>query len=421
MAMGATTIAGFVNTTTPPRPAAATCRTGNCTFPLFSSLGICASCHDISSRIHSSAGNGKPLPLCEHSDYDGAPYHNYSLAYDDGQALLQGFNGKWPAGCGPAKGMTSRPGLYQTLHPSRTYNFRDQNTLLVSFAILQAPDEYALGLEEWEDLKMVGTECGLRFCGLIYNTSTQNGEFSEKVVFDGFERLPTSFRLTGDKALGMEAKIEAATGSSLFFPDQREHPSLGHVFQRTGLQLGLPHSAVGKYKGFVVSPLEVTQKTIETMGAFFRSNQTLDMVADVLSYSTNVTASFEAVARTMSNRIREIDATVVQGTSEQWVVHIRIQWGLLAGPFAVFIASVLLLIVTVRDAEKQGLGAMKEGLMDVLVHGPDNATREFLRAHDKKEHVAEIAMVRLEGMGGGQPELRGRISGSHYRKHISQQ
>jgi hypothetical protein len=53
--------------------------------------------------------------------------------------------------------------------------------------------------------------------------------------------------------------------------------------------------------------------------------QAINSINRALSNSTNITATFNNVARLMSYQMRDTNGSPVQGYTEQWVIYIRVR------------------------------------------------------------------------------------------------
>ncbi|KAK0736240.1 hypothetical protein B0T21DRAFT_177553 [Apiosordaria backusii] len=190
------------------QPPSLTCSTGNCTWPAFSSLALCSSCFDITSRIvkeekigttdentQSPFGPGMGNGLAQ------GYITNYVVPYKGNRRLLaQAFNGFVDVSV-PSVGESQQPwarvGLMPVFDPRDTFNFRDSGTLLASFAMVTPPRAYWDGNERWENTTMKATECALQFCARVHKPQMRNGPLNDTILLDSsaFERVPESWNM----------------------------------------------------------------------------------------------------------------------------------------------------------------------------------------------------------------------------------
>jgi hypothetical protein len=210
------------------------------------------------------------------------------------------------------------------------------------------------------------------------------------------------FQLTGVAAKSWQDTIDKDFGTSLVLSDL-------NTFERTDLQLTLPGNA-----SFPTSPqypdvavqrtLNITQRSIETMMFFLRDGSTISYISAALANSNNMTATFESAAWTATNRMREMDTGPLPGSVQQWTVYINVRWQFLILSELIFVATFIFAWVTRQNSRRLKLDALKDDLLEVLIHGLDSDTRNWLREQTDQKLWAET-VVRLEG-DGERVELR---------------
>lgn len=404
ISFGATAQIGFFNTSASraTQPSFLSCPSGNCTWPTYSSLGICASCADISSHILKEPGTGMPsgCDLASYTYVENITTYRIRLPGGRQSVVLDAGNGGPSKSCPEYRHLTHQVGVSIVFQPNDTISFQDSDTLLASFAVLQAPDDYWDNKTNWEDAAMVGTECAVSFCGSVYGETTlRNGLLDNPAVLHTLDRRPESFHSLQPASPDI---VDGYFKNSLTL-----NYTSPMVFPMSDLQLTVPKGA--NLPPDVQQTFNISQKTIETTIAFFRQNSTLDAVKEAFAGSTNISATFEEAANLMSNRIREADGTVLEGTVQQWTIHTEVRWHFIIFPALAFLASSVFFVGTVVESRRLRLETMKDGLLGVLLHGLDGDLRSAIRGQKRSSAQGlESTHVRLEDVGGG---LELRFSG----------
>jgi hypothetical protein len=156
---------GFAGSKSTSREPSFICETGNCTWPLHSSLAICSSCHDVSEHVTSAY----------HRDLWFAGPSEDLLYYRLSTLELGNSDGD------SGKVTSHRPlellSLNATNLPSETLSFQDMETLIAAFSILKSNDTWLRfrwdidpgnpGFANpplWADSRPEALECALYFC-----------------------------------------------------------------------------------------------------------------------------------------------------------------------------------------------------------------------------------------------------------------
>ncbi|KAH7144313.1 hypothetical protein B0J13DRAFT_635348 [Dactylonectria estremocensis] len=329
---------GFVNgsTSRTTEPPGVSCPTGNCSWPAYSTLGLCSTCADISSHMKTKTGNGMD-DRCHTSLVYWQNFTQYELPYGQNRTPVafhrgDGFSNS-TLSC-----RNTKLEVGVALRPNETYAFQNWNTLFASFAILHASNEYWDNKVRWEDDQVRATECGLRFCIQSYKPEMRNGEFKEVMIPMSFERDPESWQTGSDNTEFLEY-IEEDFGNSLAELYDGAYLGWHTVIPRSNLKLQIVDPN-GHLPNGLQRVFNITQKAITTMMA----NVDDDLAYSVnmaITDSTNIMASFENAARLISFRMREIDNATQIGTTEQWVIYIRVRWGFLAAPAILTVAAIV--------------------------------------------------------------------------------
>ncbi|OTA92913.1 hypothetical protein M434DRAFT_386502 [Hypoxylon sp. CO27-5] len=390
--LSTTSIFGFVNTSTTSssQPPLVYCRTGNCTWPTYSSIGICSRCLDISEYLVEERGIGIPDESIFSKCYDSSStfvtnYTTYAVSYSPARrALIQNTDGFARASsCLPR----THIGLSVVFRPNETYRFKDSDTLLASFALVELEADYWNNQTAIEDAKARATECALEFCGRVYEAQMRDGQVDESLMLKSTLKLNNSFRPLREIAPDLMDMVQEDSRNSLaeFYITGFRGDATGGietVLERTDLQIQIPQ--IANLPGDVQKSFNITQKSIVTMMNFLSANSTLDSITYAVSNSTNITTTFETAAHLISNRVREIDGSMANGFSEQWVIYIHVRWDYFYFPVIVLAAGYLFIIVVILDSFGFGPEVMKSDLLPTLLFGLDSQTRMSLR-NEKSE------------------------------------
>ncbi|KAI1752768.1 hypothetical protein F4782DRAFT_546401 [Xylaria castorea] len=344
------------------QPPSISCRTGNCTWPLYTSLGI----------FNKEQSLGMPdesvFSSCHDSSFTFTKnYTSYVVPYPGGRrVILQNFDGYVDdAECE----LRSRVGLSAAFQPSDTYSFKKSQTLLASFALLELSTDYWNNETPIEKATPKATECALEFCALAYETQMKNGLPTESIVSKSTARVNNSYSRSGNLTM------------------------LNGVIPRYDLQVTLSDDTDPKTSPRIFN---VTQKSIVTMASNLYQNATLESITYAISNTTNVTQTFDNAARLLTYRMREIDGSKALGVSEQWVVFIHVRWEFIIFPVIALISGYIFAIGAVIDSNRLELKTMKSDTIASLLWGLDSGTRQYLRFEEQQYNsYSDKFMVKL--------------------------
>ncbi|RSL72014.1 hypothetical protein CEP53_001302 [Fusarium sp. AF-6] len=186
----------------------------------------------------------------------------------------------------------------------------------------------------------------------------------------------------------------------------------GHMEPDIGLKLA---TQIGFVNASILGPdarlphdirreFNITQKSMVTM---MRSldDQVRQSINKGLSNSTDLTATFDNVARLLSYQMRDADRSEVEGKTEQWVIYIKVRWELISGPVLLLLAATLFSARVVMESRGIELETSKSEPLELLLYGFDAKSRDCLRADRKAGKSIEENIIQLEEAVEG-PELR---------------
>jgi hypothetical protein len=410
---------GFYNSsTTSNQSTAFTCSTGNCTWPIFTSMAFCSSCNDVSAQITKKSGIGWENATDQYVPKNmkfKADYTSYDLSYSHIKSLN-----------GPRFKDSNNEGFFNTLLTANsTSDFRDTisfqklNTLLISFTIMRAGPSFLSNESSWEDSTPIAMECALYLCANAYNASVERSRLTEQILGSWAIREPGSwkssdwFRPTGED--GDYEKWD------------EKHPSLSHQMSdhamfRTDLQLSIPQDQLAKLAPNLTDKFNITQGTIASTQKFlldwipspnklivypiYHNKNQHSPLAQVLWSSTNITTTFDNVAQSLTRHVRDTSGTTQTGIAKQWVIHFRMNWSFLALPIITVTLGCLYFSLILIYTARLGLPAWKESAMPTLAYGFDWKAQALLKSADlhplpAAQTLAKKLMIRFNDNGDG--------------------
>ncbi|KAI1110608.1 hypothetical protein F5Y14DRAFT_428140 [Nemania sp. NC0429] len=420
-----------------------TCPTGNCTFGVFSSLGVCSTCADVSSHLTRRRGSGGipgswfllPQSHNESRTYTDQTYTSYSLSSwspvsEWSTLTLSNYDGLRSTTDG-AKGYDGEPdintdtltAIQATVFPEGSIYFNNtiNSTVFVVFQIIQSGPGFLNNVSDWATTLPTATECGLYFCTKIFSSSVKEGTLNEDLLGTWSNRDPTSYQVTDAKAAYVRGGWDEAHNYSLFI-GERDYP-------RTDLQIFIPDDEALRAGLPEEQPrrFNISQATIMTTASWiwnkFAADQmkfpveTLykiesfrgtanDGAGQVIGNSTNLNATFRAVANSMTAYMRDLELETFpqHGTSETWVWYFRVRWVFAAPPLVFTVAGCLFLAYVIWETHSLGMAAWKDSTLATLAHGLDALTRAKLREayqNGAEEKSAREITAKVEKSWGG--------------------
>ncbi|KAF2964038.1 hypothetical protein GQX73_g9532 [Xylaria multiplex] len=383
--ISATLLIAVVNSSAsgPTQPPGTSCRTGNCTWPLYTTLGVCNTCFDVTEQVTKEKDFGMPDESVFSSCRDASStfmtnYTSYVLPYPGTRrVVLQNTDGYVDhAGCK----LRSRIGLSAAFQPSDTYMFKESQTLLASFGLLELSADYWNNLTVLEKATPRATECALEFCALAYETQMRDGRLTESIVSRSTTKVNGSYSPSGDLSPEILGYIQQDFGNSLltdlYEAFNRFSGRIYSIIPRHDLQVTLSDDMDLKN---LPGTFNITQMSIFTIAKDLCQNATLESITYAISNTTNITQTFENAARLLTYRMREVDGSKTLGFSEQWVVFTYVRWNFIIFPVIVLASGYIFTIGAVLDSSRLDLKTMKTDVIATLLWGLDAGTREYLR------------------------------------------
>ncbi|CAD0043582.1 unnamed protein product, partial [Aureobasidium pullulans] len=387
-----------------------TSMSGNCTWGEYASIAIRSTCFDISSHL-------KRTNLEESTDT------TTSISRKTSQATRS------TGTCGTYIGVLGcvDTEFYAVVaDPNLTLNFKDSQTLLAAFTTIRADDSYVLGSADWDAAPASAMECGLELSLNVYNSSVVNNVLVERILASASQKVPGSwlplanFNQDDLHPDGLEVDPGTLESNSIYH----------HTFlYRDDCALdpdALQRNISGQFK--------ITQKTIQSTVDFLTSlirpdndNATVKAVTQddqpalyiygspilqPLFSQTDLNTTFDAVARGMSNAIRNLGAEPMLGTTQHLVRYYQVRWAFLALPLSLITIGTIFFILSIIDAHRAKVPNWKANSIATMVHGPDELLQRELRikSHAHSLAIASETLAKLEWFPDGYALTAGQQS-----------
>lgn len=323
-------------------PPVAQCSTGNCTWPITPSLGVCGSCVDMTDEV-SYVCSELVEQNCSYSvpgtkQYglsQGQPVYNFSVS------VHEGSNGD--------------PALM--LKPFVTSHYNDSKTIYIEqFIQVEIPNATS------PDPTV--RACGLWFCIQAYNTTTRNGIQTQEIVGNWSEsniQYPV---------------IDFAESSSFDFtniPDEYNAPN-DTVFSISGdAVLSLTWDSLIDYT--------VNHGEGDEYAYYSGSDESGSDIAEALFNVTDWDYWIDQFALSMSNNVRQTgnvtsNPEIYDGQVFSSVSFVGVRWAWLAFPIAMLAGSIVFFAVTVWTTHKQHVRPWKSDPIALLLCSVDETIKE---------------------------------------------
>ncbi|KIV76897.1 hypothetical protein PV11_08747 [Exophiala sideris] len=328
------------------------CTTGNCTWPRYTSIGVCSQCFDVTTQVDKSCQTST-------TNASDADTFNPNLERPCTYILPNGLN---ISESGPGNAFVMSP------NTSNSINFVDQNGWAY-LSILSAMNA-TWTVDGTDQLSYVisdvnATECGVWLCERTYNGSVTNNTFSEQVVDTGT-----------DVELGQQ------TGFNVF-----DYQAIGTAFEGSGSDIAgiwTGYARVGNFFSELIIP--------SGPYASFLYSLDFDGLSKMMS---SLAASMTTHIRKTGN-VAEARVPAV-GTMWQDVAFVQVQWAWITLPAALVALALCFLVVTAVVNSRQGTKLWKGSSIAASYHPLSTDGRHVLKeaAHPRRVHrVAEDLNVR---------------------------
>lgn len=389
------------------------CSTGNCTWPVYTSAAVCSSCEDVSERMvrrQFHGRNGTNVPSVFNA-YEG-DYVKFELPY----ANIRNYVGRLEDQEEQGRVLPTFMTANTTINATRTVMFKDVKTLLMAFTVMRAPEGWLDRQLNWEDGKPEATECAIYLCANAYETRSENSIVKERVLGSWVHKTPGSHAAIPSTRENNTEAAEAwvkklgdmlfdgqvnRTDLQLLIPEEESTQLPLNIHREFNVSHAFIYSAMDYLLQFTKPKTQVPREigdeppdeTWGMLGAPWWSTSQ-PVVIDALWNSKNLTITFDNVARSLTNQIRNSSPDRHQGELKQWVIHVHVDWAYLAYPVSMLVGGILYVVLTMIESRHLCMPVWKESALPTLLHGFDDETQRLLRADGKA--AQRKALVRFE-------------------------
>ncbi|KAJ4369470.1 hypothetical protein N0V86_009305 [Didymella sp. IMI 355093] len=345
------------------------------------------------------------------ADYNKGEFVTFSLPYGNIRNYIGPFDNIKP---GERNAQRTYMTANSTFEADRTISFQHLDTLIMAIIIMRASDDFLASRSVWEDSKPTATECALYLCANAYQSTSENNMVSEQLLQSWTQKAPGSYKYDPESAYfpnntGADTWVESL-GNNLY--DARVN--------RTDLQLVIPKDMSTEYPDDMRREFNVSHSfifsAIDHLIKFSKQNlpncggpapdEAWDMlgvpwlndkmppIVDALWNSTDLTTTFDNVARSLTNQIRNSSPDRHQGRLQKWTIHVRVDWAYLAYPVTILVAGIIYVILTIIESTRLRLPVWKESALPTLLHGFDDETQKLLREDGRS--AQHRVLVRFE-------------------------
>jgi hypothetical protein len=371
------------------------CATGNCTWPLFSSAGVCSSCADVSSSLEPSADfgvNGVSVPWGLGEDYEG-DYTIWSLP----TANIRNYNNR----SNPAD--TKRPAtllvLNSTSLATNTIAHREHEALLMAFTTIRASGEFLEKNALWNETRPVATECALYLCAQAYQAVSVNNALQEHVVGSWSSREPWSYAFDYSYyTVPVNETLANETADELgnYLLDRTDlHHDLQLVIPYEGLPTALSmNRRFNVSQAFIVSTMTWLDQFVTKDGGEFDSGKGPWRGANNVGYP-GYRSPQPLIIDTLWNSTNSPQKQ--DGVLQRWTIHVQVNWWYLLFPIAMLTTGFVYVIMVIVESARLRLPVWKESARPTLLYGFSGETQRLLRAeHHSKEKVDMTVRYRMD-------------------------
>lgn len=340
------------------------CPSGNCTWPVTETLGVCHKCNDLRSAVAKSTMLQSPGYL-EVAAIERPHFPENLTRYSlPNGAWLDNVDGQTPYFL-----MTS----FGTGNVDSTASMKEVDTLVWSTTFLRVPKDSEKKLWPFE---IEATECALYYCVKAYNTSVTNGTISQtftinsnaKRVSGSWEPINTFNTVlngTEKQTLEFDRSQSRITRTDLMLGDK-------YNISQTAVD-GTSYYFENNFANTDIVGVEGLNGYYINQGASSEADDQYDYAPsamDPLYHSTDFEESFASLAESMSNIIRAGgDGRMrVMGKAGLPVTKFNVSWPWIALPAAVILLAVGQLLVTMWTSRNVPL--WKGSTLATMSRGP---------------------------------------------------
>ena len=376
------------------------CPAGECTWPEYKTLGVCSSCTDVSDLLQfkcqnetgdwlSSAGNTVVPLFPNETHYPGAFSCGYFMdAAQDGELLMSGYTLQ-PNSSLPGEGLILRTYELQNFD-SLAYNWSGSG----AYSDIQSPIEHFIVVSAadiasaYANSTPVAQECMLSWCEKTIQSNFSGGQYWEQILSEyvrlNTSKVPDVFQtrvLDGIKQYAIfNVTVYGSDPSTTYF-----------ILDKVQLATRFMFGSVLPSFGFVNSSTSSLSIRWYNRQSFWPRVYPYDY--NPWAPPNNISAYVQRFADAMTNEIRtnggDTEEVIGSGLLQ---TYIEISWGWFALPLVLQVATLLLLLGTMRRSYlSSNFPVWKGSSLATLTYGLSDHSRLEIRLEGGVENVRDIA------------------------------
>ncbi|KAL2064485.1 hypothetical protein VTL71DRAFT_4979 [Oculimacula yallundae] len=351
------------------QPVVPTCSTGNCTWPLYSSLAICPAVSNVTTNLKESGGGGSIAFTLSNGDRLFQSTDNAKLNITDDLRA-------------EAKSATA-------VYNRSSIAFSDVQNPLADFSVIF-----------YDYSKNVAVECLLELCVQTFNTSVTNGVADTTVVdHQTAASLGITFPLSTDFDMKLYIR-EPSPNYTLTMPTSAG--SVNYTMAAAtmlALQIWIGKVIPGYSTRWNRASSDSVDPFITAMDGVFVDGKFVDG-----DYMGKTGSLMDNIATAMTNNIRSsAGSSNHNGTAYENITYIHIEWKWLYFPIGLLILSFVFLTATIIKSHFSAVGIWKGSTLATMQVLTEETRRELgpLSTNSRITKSAEARDVRLRNVGGG--------------------
>jgi hypothetical protein len=363
------------------------CPSGNCTWPEFTTLGVCSACTDASNqnRIVSQTCSEEASPC--------------------------------PAGTGVGWDLTVANNAhlfrYGGMNISTAYGLTTSFFANVSEPIVNVTSLFQRNQGGAPSLPLFVTECVMYFCWQRIRSTVTAGKLTESVVStwtdDQIPFYPDTAEMeTGEPGMG-GAGVASSTSGTVFRGLQNGLVDLLTAEEYVqmaegGIEIYLPMGPFREIQG--IGSTRTTQIIYQAQSGTVPVDGPDDNVEDNQSNNKTIPSVglgnlLQNISISITNLMRNVDNTTAPVVGQLWnteaIVHVRWIWFIY--PIAVIILTLLFLVATIVQSSTPHIKVWKSSILAVLFHGLDDPVYDSSSGTLDNTHMkARAKQVKVEFM-----------------------
>ena len=309
------------------------CSTGNCTWPIVPSLGICGACTNVTGNLTASCKGGN------NEEYEGATYCNYTLP-----------SGTYSSTSSVSEGMSTSDDVFTSnMTTGEVYSCNtptaqrstsmsgclpDRPLYIANFEVISTPYLSNSG-------SLAAIECALWFCVESYNISVASNEPHQRVLSTTSKHTPATS--SGYRFLEILTDVNRTPNISV------SSDAYTTMFSAIDLSAKATYTSVSNG----MSGEESTTFSSDVAQALWSASSDWDTW--IARFAKSLSNEIRSTP-TAANDTRNIHYAGVAHTEKTYV---SVRWGWLAFPAGMVLASLIFVLLTMWQSHKRNLYAWK--------------------------------------------------------------